>query len=158
MGGWSYRVCEVEVKCGYGLLGSAVRQGAKSPGEFADVSGRSIGARNPRFETIDFMESASWMIARRRTAGADSLYHGGLRAFFRWGRWEKETYDAAQAEQTKERDKLHPDAGLMPSVEGKSIAEQARALLEGRAKWKPTWVDYGGALGTVERGVAPGGR
>ena len=40
----------------------------------------------------------------------------------------------------------------MPRADGKSVREQARALLEGRERWRPMWVDYGRPM-EVEVGV-----
>lgn len=41
-----------------------------------------------------------------------------------------------------DRDKPADDRG--------SIAEQARALLSGKEKWRPTWAEYGIAVGTPD--------
>lgn len=48
-----------------------------------------------------------------------------------------------------------PDAVLKPAPDRKSIAEQAQALLRGKEKWRPTWVDYGAALGVDGESRAP---
>ena len=52
---------------------------------------------------------------------------------------------------------MRPDAKEKPTKERASIAEQARALLEGKEKWKPAlerdvWEDVGEAV-EVERDV-----
>ena len=64
-------------------------------------------------------------------------------------RWEKETHDAAKEEQKREQAWLMPDAAAKPTPDRRSIADQAKALLEGKEKWRPTWVDYGAASGVV---------
>ncbi|KAI9872188.1 MAG: hypothetical protein M1830_001927, partial [Pleopsidium flavum] len=61
--------------------------------------------------------------------------------------WEKDTYDAANKAQEREQASYQPDAVQKPTTERRSIAEQAQALLEGKEKWRPTWEDYGLALG-----------
>lgn len=38
---------------------------------------------------------------------------------------------------------MGPDAQIRPRKDGKGVREQARALLEGRERWRPMWVDYG---------------
>ena len=63
-------------------------------------------------------------------------------------RWDKETYDAAQKDQEDFTASLRPDAKEKPTKERASIAEQAKALLEGREKWKSSaekdvWEDVG---------------
>jgi len=76
-----------------------------------------------------------------------------------WGfvlcRWEKETYDAANEAQEREQETYQPDAVQKPTTERESIAEQAQALLKGKEKWKPTWVDSGPALGVGKDGAVP---
>ena len=52
---------------------------------------------------------------------------------------------------------MRPEAKTKPTKERASIAEQARALLEGKEKWKPTreqdvWEDVGEAV-EVEKDV-----
>lgn len=72
-------------------------------------------------------------------------------------RWDKETYDAAQKDQEEFQASLRPDAKKRPSADRASIAEQAKALLEGKEKWKSTveqevWEDVGEAV-EVEKDV-----
>ena len=47
---------------------------------------------------------------------------------------------------------IGPDAPLIPKKDGKAIAEQAKALLQGKEVWRPSWKDYGTAR-EVEVGV-----
>ena len=42
-----------------------------------------------------------------------------------------------------ERERYGPGAAEIPAGDGTSLAEQAKALLEGQERWRPTWVDYG---------------
>lgn len=70
-------------------------------------------------------------------------------------RWEKETHEAAREEQKKEQARLMPDADLQPPTDRQSIAEQAQALLKGKEKWRPSWVDYGAASGVDGESRAP---
>lgn len=72
-------------------------------------------------------------------------------------RWDKETYDAAQKDQEEFQASLRPDAKKKPSRDRASIAEQAKALLEGKDKWRPmveqhVWEDVGEAI-EVEKDV-----
>lgn len=77
---------------------------------------------------------------------------------WRWCRWDKETFDAAKRDNERHQEALRPDAKTKPSQERVSIAEQARALLEGREKWKGgeskerVWEDVGDAV-EVEKDV-----
>jgi len=54
-------------------------------------------------------------------------------------RWDKETYDAANRDSEKAQEKFAPGVktGLPDDV--MSIEDQAKELLEGKKKWKPTW-------------------
>jgi large subunit ribosomal protein L23 len=51
--------------------------------------------------------------------------------------WDKKTRDAAQKDNEKYEEENRPDFREKPSRERASIAEQAKALLEGREGWKP---------------------
>jgi large subunit ribosomal protein L23 len=55
--------------------------------------------------------------------------------------WENETYWSSTKDQVEFQRTLQPEATIKPK-EGhrKSIAEQAKELLEGRTQWKPTWM------------------
>jgi large subunit ribosomal protein L23 len=69
-------------------------------------------------------------------------------------RWDKETFDAAKKDNEQQQAALRPDAKTKPSQERVSIAEQARALLDGRERWKGrgdearerVWEDVGEAV------------
>lgn len=76
-----------------------------------------------------------------------------------FAQWDKDTYDAAQKEQEEFSKSLRLDAKEKPSKERAGIAEQARALLEGKEKWKSSaevtrdiWEDVGEAV-EVEKDV-----
>lgn len=60
-------------------------------------------------------------------------------------RWDKKAWDAAQEAQKAENEKFGPDAPTLPKGDRKSLAEQAKALLEGKIVWRPSWRDYGRA-------------
>ncbi|MCJ1416098.1 hypothetical protein MMC32_002433 [Xylographa parallela] len=57
--------------------------------------------------------------------------------------WDKKAWDAAQEAQEVENDKFGPDAAKLPPADRKTMAEQAKALLEGKLIWRPSWRDYG---------------
>ena len=61
--------------------------------------------------------------------------------------WDKTTYDEAAKEQKRLNEEFGPKGKLMPKADRKSIAEQAKALLEGREVWRPSWRDYGAVTG-----------
>ena len=61
--------------------------------------------------------------------------------------WDKKTYDEAAREQRRMNEQNGPDRMLLPKADRRSIAEQARALLEGREVWRPSWRDYGAVTG-----------
>jgi len=77
-------------------------------------------------------------------------------------RWDKETFDAAKKDNEQLQATLRPEAKTKPSQERVSIAQQARALLKGKAKWKGKekastieemlWEDVGDAV-EVEKDV-----
>jgi large subunit ribosomal protein L23 len=75
-------------------------------------------------------------------------------------RWDKETFDAAKGDNEQHQAALRPDAKAQPSTERVSMAQQARALLEGREKWEGKsgrseerfWEDVGDAV-EVEKDV-----
>ena len=49
-----------------------------------------------------------------------------------------------QKEQERERDAYRPDAAQKPPTsERESIAAQAKRLLKGEDRWRPTWEDFG---------------
>ena len=52
-------------------------------------------------------------------------------------------YDKAQATNEAEAAKYGPEAYTLGKQDGGTIAEQAQALLQGKEKWRPTWMDYG---------------
>ncbi|KAI9829859.1 MAG: hypothetical protein M1819_005957 [Sarea resinae] len=51
--------------------------------------------------------------------------------------WDKERMEAAQKSQKEYRESFLPDANQKPAKGKKSLAEQAKALLEGKERWKP---------------------
>ena len=54
--------------------------------------------------------------------------------------WENDMYWTSAIEQREFQKALQPEAILRPNEKHrKSIAEQAKELLEGKAQWKPTW-------------------
>jgi len=54
--------------------------------------------------------------------------------------WENEEYWKSAIEQREFQKTLQPEAILRPNEKHrKSIAEQAKELLEGKTQWKPTW-------------------
>ncbi|MCJ1399715.1 hypothetical protein MMC11_002917 [Xylographa trunciseda] len=57
--------------------------------------------------------------------------------------WDKKVWDAAQAGQETENERLGPGAAQLPPTDRKTMAEQAKALLEGKLIWRPSWRDYG---------------
>ncbi|EHL00218.1 Ribosomal proteins S24e, L23 and L15e [Glarea lozoyensis ATCC 20868] len=60
--------------------------------------------------------------------------------------WDKERYDAIKQMQEDSRETQKLDYVTKPTAERKSIAEQAKELLEGDEKWGPTdWEDVGEA-------------
>jgi len=74
-----------------------------------------------------------------------------------YDRWDKETYDAAfkSREEGDKRNPMRRESRRLPTEERQSIAEQAKALLEGEAKWaaaNPKWEDVGEAV-EVEQNV-----
>lgn len=54
--------------------------------------------------------------------------------------WENESFWTSHKEQIAFQKTLQPESILRPNEKHrKSIAEQAKELLEGKAQWKPTW-------------------
>lgn len=54
--------------------------------------------------------------------------------------WDNEQYWAIAKQQSEAQKEISPDAILLPNEkQRKSIAVQAKELLEGKATWKPTW-------------------
>jgi len=61
--------------------------------------------------------------------------------------WDQKTYKSVKEYQEKMRDSMSPDSNEKPTGDRESIAEQAKILLRGEAKWKPmrdVWEDIGG--------------
>lgn len=58
--------------------------------------------------------------------------------------FDKELYDLATKEREMEQERQDSGAAMLPPGDRKSIAEQARRLLEGKEKWRPGWMDFGG--------------
>ncbi|KAN0096834.1 hypothetical protein V8E51_015639 [Hyaloscypha variabilis] len=52
--------------------------------------------------------------------------------------WDKSTFDAAQKDREMQEETFRPDFREKPSRERASIAEQAKALLSGEERWRPT--------------------
>ncbi|MCJ1268288.1 hypothetical protein MMC22_008175 [Lobaria immixta] len=72
--------------------------------------------------------------------------------------WSKSIYHTAQKAQEKASKRRGPQADRLAPTDGRTIGEQAKALREGRARWVPGWVDYGGARVVVgEEGGGGGG-
>ncbi|MCJ1318904.1 hypothetical protein MMC15_004236 [Xylographa vitiligo] len=57
--------------------------------------------------------------------------------------WDKKAWDSAEAAQEAENEKFGADAAKLPPADRKTMAEQAKALLEGKLIWRPSWRDYG---------------
>ena len=54
--------------------------------------------------------------------------------------WEQDKFFEGARENIRMQRRMSLDAVLQPDEKHrKSIAEQAKELLEGKAKWKPTW-------------------
>jgi large subunit ribosomal protein L23 len=53
-------------------------------------------------------------------------------------RWDKKTFDAANKDRTQQEEMFRPDAREKPSRERDSIAQQAKALLQGKESWRST--------------------
>ena len=53
--------------------------------------------------------------------------------------WDKKRFDAVKKLQDEDMDNRSPGAVLKPTTERRSIAEQARRLLEGKDEWKSSW-------------------
>jgi large subunit ribosomal protein L23 len=65
-------------------------------------------------------------------------------------RWDKTMYEAGQKERTEYEEGFQPGWRERPSKERGAMKEQAKALLSGKEKWKPTgrledWEDVGEA-------------
>lgn len=60
-----------------------------------------------------------------------------LTASYSWG---KEAYDKAQETQEAARKESGEDGETREKPDRKELAEQAKALMEGREKWKPGYV------------------
>lgn len=66
-------------------------------------------------------------------------------------RWDKKTFDAAQEERKYQEAPMRPNFREKPARDRESIAEQAKALLDGQTKWRSTpqgnqWQNVGGEL------------
>ncbi|KAA6407659.1 MAG: hypothetical protein FRX48_08497 [Lasallia pustulata] len=57
--------------------------------------------------------------------------------------WDKVVYDKAVEANEEESERLGPGGEARPRRDGASVRGQARALLDGRERWRPMWVDYG---------------
>lgn len=60
--------------------------------------------------------------------------------------WSKEEFEAANDEQ-EARAKETYQPMTVRKTDGKKIAEQAKALLQGKEKWQPSWMKYNVAQG-----------
>ena len=72
-------------------------------------------------------------------------------------RWDKTTFDAAQKDKEAQEEPYRPGWREKPTRERGSIAEQAKALLQGKEEWRNTptrdeWEDVGEAV-EVEKDV-----
>jgi len=77
-----------------------------------------------------------------------------------YDRWDKETFDAARKsrEESDKRNPMRRESRKLPTEERQSIAEQAKALLEGQAKWEaanPKWEDIGEAVEVEQHVTLP---
>lgn len=66
-------------------------------------------------------------------------------------RWSKKTFDLAKEQQEHEREQATILRFRHAPTDGDTIADQAKALREGRARWTPGWQQYGGARVVVRR-------
>ncbi|PQE06718.1 hypothetical protein CJF30_00008599 [Rutstroemia sp. NJR-2017a BBW] len=69
--------------------------------------------------------------------------------------WDQEQWKKRQEMETRMRESFQPDARQKPTNERLSIAQQAKALLQGEDEWKPSedvWEDIGEPV-EVERDV-----
>ncbi|KAL9117492.1 MAG: hypothetical protein Q9187_005969 [Circinaria calcarea] len=57
--------------------------------------------------------------------------------------WDKEIYDKAKKAQEEQMELMSPKGPRIPKKDGMTIAEQAKALLQGKEVWRPSWKDYG---------------
>ncbi|KAI9723930.1 MAG: hypothetical protein M1812_000648 [Candelaria pacifica] len=57
--------------------------------------------------------------------------------------WDKVKFDQVEEAAQAERDRLGPQAAEKPSGHRESIAEQARRLSTGKARWSHQWEDVG---------------
>jgi len=53
--------------------------------------------------------------------------------------WDKETYQAANTNRDDDEGSQGPDAVLQRPRDSRSIAAQAKALLEGKERWREEW-------------------
>ena len=60
-------------------------------------------------------------------------------------RWDKEVYDMAQNAQKEGEENQRKVPGTVDRSDHDTIASQAQALLSGKQKWRPSWMDYGPA-------------
>lgn len=56
-------------------------------------------------------------------------------------KWDKTSHDAA-SEAQKKADEEKQQGGMALRTDGATIRKQAQALLDGKEKWKPSWVDF----------------
>jgi len=57
-------------------------------------------------------------------------------------RWDKETYDAANHDAKKDQEQFSPRPKTTLPEDAVLIEDQAKELLEGKKKWKPTWQEF----------------
>jgi large subunit ribosomal protein L23 len=53
-------------------------------------------------------------------------------------RWDKNTFDAANKDRTQQEEMSRPDFREKPTRERTSMAEQAKAMLQGKESWRST--------------------
>ena len=70
--------------------------------------------------------------------------------------WEKDSYWQTAKENMEAQRAMAPESILRPNVkQRKSIAEQAKELLEGKARWKPTWQSIPSDLRVMQGAKVP---
>ena len=58
--------------------------------------------------------------------------------------WDKERQDLTEKEQEEEHDRRQgPTGQTKQPMDGKTLREQAKELLEGKRRWRAGWEDYG---------------
>lgn len=56
--------------------------------------------------------------------------------------WDQETKEKAEKMQEREQIVQSPEGKRMPPEDGRSLREQAEALLKGKRAWRPGWMDW----------------